>query len=97
MIGHSFGSFITNALLATSPGAADAAILTGLGLTMNSQVQIEAFDLRVASLQDRKWSDRDAGYLTWGDIYGNVNKYVIRLSYPAPHNRIEKVINTIFV
>jgi hypothetical protein len=45
-----------------------------LGYTVDAKVLIESFDLRIASSQDSKWSDLDAGYLTWDDIYGNINK-----------------------
>jgi pimeloyl-ACP methyl ester carboxylesterase len=74
LVGHSFGSFISHGLIAKSPEIADGVILTGLAFAMNSAVSIEAFVLRVAAQQDNKFSDRDDGYVTWADVYANINK-----------------------
>ncbi|KAI9757587.1 MAG: hypothetical protein M4579_003399 [Chaenotheca gracillima] len=76
LVGHSFGSFISNALVAESPKSADAVILTGIAYAGVAATTNEAFDLHVASLQNpRKWSNRDPGYVTWGDVYANINTF----------------------
>jgi pimeloyl-ACP methyl ester carboxylesterase len=76
LVGHSFGSFISQGLLAANPTAADGAILTGLGYTMDSATSIEAFVLRISATQDEKFKNRDNGYLIWTDVYANINKSV---------------------
>ncbi|PGH13763.1 hypothetical protein AJ79_03462 [Helicocarpus griseus UAMH5409] len=90
LLGHSFGSFLSNALLALEPESADGAILTGLAYNSLSNVQIEAFNLRIAAEQKeammREWKDLDAGYVTWDDIYGNVNNF-----FKAPSYSLETV------
>jgi pimeloyl-ACP methyl ester carboxylesterase len=55
LIGHSFGSFISNALLRIDPSAADAAILTGLAYVNNATnyaLVLEALNPRIASTQN---------------------------------------------
>lgn len=58
--------------------AADAIVLTGIGYYgYDPRVILEAFNPRVASLQDpEKFGDRDPGYITNVDVFANVNKYV---------------------
>lgn len=73
LLGHSFGSFISTSLLAQQPNIADAAVLTGLSFYQHPQDLIEAFEFRIANGEDKKFADRDAGYLTSGSVYGNVN------------------------
>lgn len=74
LVGHSFGSLISNALVASAPNIADAAVLTGYALNgSNSQVLLEAFAPRVARLQrPRAFSAFDSGYLTTADIFGTI-------------------------
>ena len=72
-VAHSFGSSVSTATIAAAPEIADAVVLTGLGFSQNSQVVIEALAPRIASVQDRKWKSLDAAYLTWTDIYSNIN------------------------
>jgi pimeloyl-ACP methyl ester carboxylesterase len=63
LIGHSFGSFISNALLRIDPSAADAAILTGLAYVNNGSNY--APDPRSAQSANRIDAEPglDAGYL----------------------------------
>jgi pimeloyl-ACP methyl ester carboxylesterase len=73
-VGHSFGSCISNALIATTPQLSDAAILTGIGYTevATSGAFVEAFGLRIATLQaPGKWPGRDNEYVTWVDAPAN--------------------------
>ncbi|KAF2099701.1 alpha/beta-hydrolase [Rhizodiscina lignyota] len=86
LVGHSFGSFTTQGLVAAAPEIADAVILTGIGFTMQGGVVIESFDLRVAALKDKKWKGLDNGYVIWDDVYANVNVF-----FKAPLYTIEAV------
>ncbi|MCJ1266481.1 hypothetical protein MMC22_006366 [Lobaria immixta] len=76
LVGHSFGSFSSNALVAREPGIADATILTGYGLAGNAQLTLEGFAPRVARLQrPRAYSVFDSGYVTTGDVFGNIHNF----------------------
>ena len=72
-VGHSYGSAISTATIAGAPDIADAVVLTGLAFAQNFQVVTEAMAPRIASVQNNKWKYLDAGYLTWTDIYANIN------------------------
>jgi pimeloyl-ACP methyl ester carboxylesterase len=72
-VGHSYGSAISAATIAGAPGIADGAVLTGLAFAQNFATVTEAMTPRMASIQDKKWKDLDAGYLSWVDIYANIN------------------------
>ncbi|KAF2434575.1 alpha/beta-hydrolase [Tothia fuscella] len=74
LLGHSFGSFTTQALLTEAPQIADAAILTGMAYSQDPRVVIEALDLRIANRQNAKWKGLDNGYVIWNDVFGNINK-----------------------
>ena len=83
-IGHSFGSCISNALIATTPQLSDAAILTGIGYTEvpTSGAFVEAFGLRIATLQaPGKWPGRDNKYVTWVDAPANAAAFFQGASY----------------
>ncbi|KAK2813287.1 hypothetical protein FQN50_000601 [Emmonsiellopsis sp. PD_5] len=85
LVGHSFGSFLSNALVATDPDAADGVILTGYGFTSNGAVTMEAFNPRIAAQQDpKKFGELDAGYITWSDVYSNVNSFFKAPEYTIP-------------
>jgi len=73
LLGHSFGSFITQGLVAVAPDVADAVVLTGINFAIDGGVVIEGFDLRVAALQDKKWKALDSGYVIWDNVYANIN------------------------
>lgn len=75
LLGHSFGSGVSNALLATSPSLVDGAILTGFGYhTPDTAVAFEAWQPRLARLQSPgRWRQLDGGYITWVDIWAGVN------------------------
>jgi pimeloyl-ACP methyl ester carboxylesterase len=79
LVGHSFGSILSNAVLATNPGLVDGAILTGIGYDIpDTSVSFEAWQPRLASLQSpARWRQLDGGYITWVDIYANINTYVV--------------------
>lgn len=76
LIGHSFGSFLSNALVAVEPTAVDGVIMTGYNLQgYNSQIVLEAFAPRVANLQSPKFAAFDPGYITTRDVFSNINNY----------------------
>lgn len=72
-VAHSYGSALTQATIAAAPDIADAAVLTGLAFAQNFQVIAEAMAPRVASLQNKKWKALDPGYVTWPDVWANIN------------------------
>jgi pimeloyl-ACP methyl ester carboxylesterase len=78
LVGYSFGSVLSNAILATSLSLVDGAVLTGIGYdTLDTSIAFEAWQLRLASVQSlARWRQLDGGYITWVDIYANVNTYV---------------------
>lgn len=80
-IGHSFGSFLSNALLATSPSLSDGAILTGLGYSAGG-ASFEAWSARIAAqLSPGKWPGRDLHYVTWIDSFANAATFFFGDSY----------------
>jgi alpha-beta hydrolase superfamily lysophospholipase len=64
LVGHSFGSQLSDAVMVESPKLADAAILTGYNEASDGAVIIESVAPRVAALQNKKWAHLDPGYLT---------------------------------
>jgi pimeloyl-ACP methyl ester carboxylesterase len=81
-VGHSFGSFLSNALVATTPELSDAAILTGIAYGSASMTFIEAWGLRIATqIAPGRWNNRDNGYLTWVDAFGNAAVFFYPGSY----------------
>lgn len=77
LVGHSFGSVISNVVLASDPDLVDGAILTGIAYAPNNfAVVLEALQPRLAKLQSlAKWGRLDGGYVSWVDIYANINAY----------------------
>jgi hypothetical protein len=77
-VGHSFGRVLSNAILATSTSLVDGAVLAGIGYDiLDTSVAFEAWQSRLASVQSpARWRQLDGGYITWVDIYANVNTYV---------------------
>ncbi|KAH6896501.1 Alpha/Beta hydrolase protein [Thelonectria olida] len=88
VMGFSFGSFITHFAVAENPSIADAAILTAInynttGLNVNGLVR--SFVPRIASLQNpRKYGVLDPGYLTWVDVFAQINTYFKYPFYDIP-------------
>jgi len=74
LLGHSFGSTVSNALLRATPDLVDGAVLTGIGYEIPStSVSFEAFQPKLARLQSQKFKQLDGGYVTWVDVFANVN------------------------
>jgi pimeloyl-ACP methyl ester carboxylesterase len=72
-VGHSYGSAISAGTIAGAPDIADGVVLTGLAFAQNFQVVTEAMAPRIASVQNKMWQGLDTGYVTWTDIYANIN------------------------
>ncbi|KAF8865055.1 hypothetical protein BDZ45DRAFT_721221 [Acephala macrosclerotiorum] len=62
---------ITNALIATTPGLSDAAILTGIAYgTQDFGSFVEAWGLRIATQQaPGRWPGRDNHYVTRANVF----------------------------
>ncbi|KAH8803052.1 Alpha/Beta hydrolase protein [Xylogone sp. PMI_703] len=77
LLGHSFGSVISNVLLTSNPDIVDAAVLTGIGYeTPSSAETFLAWQPRLARLQSPgRWRQLDGGYITWVDIFSNINTF----------------------
>ncbi|KFY94557.1 hypothetical protein V500_03154 [Pseudogymnoascus sp. VKM F-4518 (FW-2643)] len=77
LVGHSFGSFISNALISAQPTIADAVILTGISYAGGTPgVVASAFQPRSAASQSPdKWRHLDNGYVTWVDVFANINTF----------------------
>ncbi|KAI9673741.1 MAG: hypothetical protein M1829_003978 [Trizodia sp. TS-e1964] len=75
LIGHSFGSALSNGLVAADPGAADALVLTGFAHQAEAQNfdgLISAWQAKIASGVSRRFRDHDSGYLTPVDLFANI-------------------------
>ena len=77
LIGHSFGSELSNSAIAAAPSIADAAVLTGDGINgSDPRIILQGFGPRIANLQDKqKFGDFDPGYITTVDVYANINSF----------------------
>lgn len=75
LVGHSFGSVISNAVLATNPGLVDGAVLTSIGYEIpDTAVAFSSWQPRLARQQSPgRWRQLDGGYVTWVDIFSNAN------------------------
>ncbi|KAH7356793.1 Alpha/Beta hydrolase protein [Rhexocercosporidium sp. MPI-PUGE-AT-0058] len=81
-IGHSYGSQLSNGLIATTPGLSDGVILTGLSYGETSGSFLKEWGFRIAELQaPGKWPGRDNNYVTGVDIYGNTATFFHGDSY----------------
>ncbi|EAW12224.1 uncharacterized protein ACLA_061860 [Aspergillus clavatus NRRL 1] len=72
-VGHSFGSLITNGLVAAQPHLSDGIVLTGFSHNTSYTPLFETclgFEL-ARSNNPRRFRQHDSGYLTWGNEYAN--------------------------
>ncbi|GAB7349485.1 hypothetical protein MBLNU459_g0196t1 [Dothideomycetes sp. NU459] len=71
--GHSFGSFITQALTKSYPSDLDAAVLTGFSLSMTGlPTFLTSLDLSIAAINDAlRFSGLPTGYLVANNYIGN--------------------------
>jgi pimeloyl-ACP methyl ester carboxylesterase len=72
-VGHSFGSLITNGLVATQPSLSDGIILTGFSHnTSFTDLLVLCLGYELASTNNpARFRNYNTGYLTWGDVYDN--------------------------
>jgi pimeloyl-ACP methyl ester carboxylesterase len=80
-IGHSYGSQLSNALIASTPDLSDGVVLTGYSLNATWFPwfeRVSTFHL-ASENQPARFANRSSGYLTWGDKY--TNQYAF-LKYP---------------
>ncbi|KAH7407607.1 Alpha/Beta hydrolase protein [Cadophora sp. MPI-SDFR-AT-0126] len=76
-VGHSYGSLISNGLIATTPGLSDGAILTGIAYRPNSGAFLKAWGFRIAAHQaPGKWPGLDNNYVTGVDAAGNAAAFL---------------------
>ena len=79
-VGHSYGSTLTNALVATAPQLSDGIILTGYSNNLTFQGLFLATTGHLASTnQPARFAGYSSGYLTWADKYYNQYSF---LAYP---------------
>ena len=79
-VGHSFGSVLTNSLVAVAPHLSDGIILTGYSNNFTFHLPFISTTGHLASEnQPARFSDLSSGYLTWADKYYNQFSF---LSYP---------------
>lgn len=71
--------------------AIKGAVLTGIGYpnatdpqTVYGHFILEVFTTRIAKTVDKKWSNRDTGYVMFGDIYAHVNGFLKAPNYDIP-------------
>ncbi|PVH80876.1 alpha/beta-hydrolase [Cadophora sp. DSE1049] len=93
LIGHSFGSVISNALLVSDPGLVDGVVLTGISYKIpDTAVAFEAWQPRLARVQSPgRWRQLDGGYTTWVDIFANVNVF---FKYPFYDKKVVEYSET---
>ncbi|KAF2496778.1 alpha/beta-hydrolase [Lophium mytilinum] len=91
LVGHSFGSFMSAALINDQPKLVDGVVLTGIAYPNatdlagpDSAWSLETFAARIARFQDKKWSKLDTGYLNFADIYSHVNGFFKAPNYDMP-------------
>jgi alpha-beta hydrolase superfamily lysophospholipase len=79
LLGHSFGSVISNAVLAKNTSIVDGAILTGIGYENPSSAEtFLSWQPKLARIQSpARWRQLDGGYITWVDMFSNIATYIL--------------------
>lgn len=81
LVGHSFGSWVSNGLVANEPDSTSAVVLTGYSLNpigSNPPVILQGFAPRIARLERPGRDDfaaYDTGYLTTADLFSTINQF----------------------
>ncbi|KAI9695059.1 MAG: hypothetical protein M1820_008952 [Bogoriella megaspora] len=77
LVGHSFGSLVTNAVLRSDPGSVDAAVLTGVAYYgVDGTISTQAKQHRLASTQNpAKWGQLDGAYHVSVDVYSTIELF----------------------
>ena len=78
LVGHSFGSFISQGLVVSHPEAVDGLVLTGIGYAGgNSQLVWETYQLRIAAQQhESQFTGLDNGYVLPVDLFAYITTYI---------------------
>ena len=80
LVGHSFGSILSHGIAKVAPHTVDAIILTGylpVATYLNVEIIAASWQPRIANLEGQgRWHDYDTGYVTWVDLFSNVDTYV---------------------
>ncbi|MCJ1230475.1 hypothetical protein MMC12_007149 [Toensbergia leucococca] len=78
--GHSYGSMLSNALVALDPSASDGLVLTGYSNNFAFEGLFLATTGHLASLnQPRRFGGHSSGFITWADVFCNQYSF---LSFP---------------
>jgi pimeloyl-ACP methyl ester carboxylesterase len=73
LVGHSYGSVLSNALLAANPDIADGAVLTGWNYAFNAPFVLASVQLRIANqLYPAQYKGYDTGALCFMDLYAAI-------------------------
>ncbi|KAK1065035.1 hypothetical protein LTR74_008311, partial [Friedmanniomyces endolithicus] len=80
-VGHSYGSILSHALVATNPSLSDGIVLTGYSTnaTWQGEFLISTNFHLAKENQPQRFGNRSAGFVTWADELAN--QYIF-LSYP---------------
>lgn len=84
LVGHSFGSLTSHAVIKKYPHLADAAILTGFayGPGNDPKLALEAFAVRIAKLVNpARFSNLDTGYVFFADIFSHIQTFFQKPAY----------------
>jgi pimeloyl-ACP methyl ester carboxylesterase len=93
LIGHSYGSWLSNAVLAKTPELVDAAALTGISYPNATDPAaqtiswvLEIFAARIANMlpaasRPQFAETLDTGYLSFGDIFGYIQGFLHQPNY----------------
>ncbi|KAF1942880.1 hypothetical protein EJ02DRAFT_488067 [Clathrospora elynae] len=97
LVGQSFGSYLSNAVLSTCPTLVDAAVLTGFSFasdaSTSNKIVFEAFAPRIAAhLHLSRFSALDTGYLTFPDKSAQLSTFFKKPAYePAAANYAHEI------
>ena len=73
LVGHSYGSVLSNALLAANPDIADGAVLTGRNYAFNAPFVLASVQLRIANqLHPAQYKGYDTGAVCFVDLYASI-------------------------
>ncbi|KAF2491010.1 alpha/beta-hydrolase [Lophium mytilinum] len=80
-VGHSYGSQLSNALIATRPDLSNGVVLTGFShnTTFEGLFEVSSGFHLASENQPARFGKRSSGYLTWGDKFANQYSF---LKYP---------------
>ncbi|KAF2728929.1 alpha/beta-hydrolase [Polyplosphaeria fusca] len=89
LVGHSYGSYLSTAVIVNEPDLAEGIVLTGLAFptkndTASGFVQPfvnTIFANRIGSTLSPAFSDRDTGYIGFGDIFAHVHAFFHQPNY----------------